>query len=77
MDPVRRLTLALLLASVAALGASVDDEPIDAERTAHDPAQSAIMPPARLAAHTVYDDLRCTEPGIARATASLAGMVRP
>ena len=77
MDPVRRLTLALLLASVAALGASMDDAPVDVERTARTPAPSPILRPARLGAHSVYDELRCTERGVAATPAALVELVRP
>ena len=66
LDPVRRLTLALLLASVAALGASVDDMPID-EAPVDDERIVAAAPrvPSELAwrigAAMAYDERRCTE----------------
>ena len=80
MDPVRRLTLALLLALVAALGASADDvlddegRMVNAARTA---ARLTADVPLRLAAPTVYDELRCTERGLVAGTpASLVELVR-
>ena len=75
MDSVRRLTLALLLASVAALGASVDDLPIDAERTAHSAEPSPIVRPARFVARSAYEELRCTERGIGDTPAALVELV--
>ena len=60
MDPVRRLTLALLLASVAALGASIDDAP-HVDREVVPPQRSPSVVPLRLDAAMVYDERRCRE----------------
>jgi hypothetical protein len=64
VDPVRRLTLALLLASVAALGASVDDAPDDDARTSASPSRSRNVVPLRSGAATTYDERRCSERGL-------------
>ena len=60
VDPVRRLTLALLLASVAALRASVVDVPGDEDRAATVRPSSVV--PLRLGVAMVYDERRCREP---------------
>jgi hypothetical protein len=79
VDPVRRLTLALLLALVAALGASADDV-LDDDRRMTSVARTATRasrePPARLVTHTVYDERRCTERGLGGTPVSLAELVR-
>ena len=62
VDPVRRLTLALLLASVAALRASVVDVPGDEDRAATVRPSSVV--PLRLGVAMVYDERRCSEPGL-------------
>jgi hypothetical protein len=77
VDSVRRLTLALLLASVAALGASVDDVPAGAERTAHSPAASLMVRPAHVVARNAYDERRCTERDVGGTPAALVELVRP
>jgi len=77
VDSVRRLTLALLLASVAALGASVDDVPVGAERVMRSAAPSPVVRPAHVAVRSVYDELRCTERGVGGTPAALVELVRP
>ena len=81
VDPVRRLTLALLLASVAALGASVDDGPLgegrpEENRSVAAPSTPPGETPWRLGSATNYDDRRCTERALARTQISLVELVR-
>ena len=81
VDPVRRLTLALLLASVAALRVSVDDAPADDAPADHAPADDARIVtapspspsevPWRIGTAMVYDERRCSERALTRAVASL------
>ena len=77
------MTLALLLASVAALGASVDDTPLDEGRreedhiaTAPTRALSEVTPAWRLGAATIYDERRCTERALGSTPVSLVELVR-
>ena len=63
VDPVRRLTLALLLASVAALRASVVDVAGD-DRAATTGSRSPSVVPLRLGIAMVYDQRRCREAGL-------------
>lgn len=76
VDPVRRLTLALLLASVAALGALVDDAPVDDDRDVSTPSLAAREAPRQLGTATIFDERRCTERGLASTAVSLVGLVR-
>lgn len=62
VDPIRRLTLALLLASVAALRASVVDVPGDGDRAATGRPPSVV--PLRLGVAMAYDARRCSEPAL-------------
>ena len=81
VDPVRRLTLALLLASVAALRVSVDDAPADDAPADYAPAADARtvtapspLPseaPWRLDKAMVYEERRCSERVLTRASAPL------
>ena len=64
VDPVRRLTLALLLASVAALRASVVEVPGDEDRAATMRSRSPSVVPLRLGVEMAYDERRCSEPGL-------------
>ena len=61
VDPVRRLTLALLLATVAALGMSNDEALDEGERVVKAPVALPAASPWRLAPATVFDHRRCTE----------------
>lgn len=76
VDPVRRLTLALLLASVAALGASVGDAPYDDGRVVTTPPRSSSDRPWRVGSAMVYDERRCSEHGLAATPVSLVELVR-
>jgi hypothetical protein len=81
VDPVRRLTLALLLASVAALGASVGEGPLDEDRPEEHRIVTAPSPPPgetpwRLGSATVYDERRCTERALERPHVTLVELVR-
>ena len=76
MDPVRRLTLALLLASVAALGALSRDEPVDDERVVAAPPPAPSDVRRRLVTAAVYEERRCTEQVFAATPVSLAGLAR-
>jgi hypothetical protein len=81
VDPVRRLTLALLLASVAALGASVDDAPIDDVPVDDEPiAAAARRAPGevawRIGTAMAYDQRRCTERMLTGPPVSLVELVR-
>ena len=64
VDPVRRLTLALLLASVAALRASVVDVAGGDDRAATTGSRSPSVVPLRLGIAMVYDQRRCREAGL-------------
>ena len=81
LDPVRRLTLALLLASVAALGASVDDMPID-DAPSDDERIVAAAPRApsevawRIGTAMAYDERRCTERTLTRPPVMLVELER-
>ena len=76
VDPVRRLTLALLLAAVAALGAaSGHDAPVEDE-PAVTPAPAPPLAASRVRTTAVYEEWRCTEPALTLTPASLATLVR-
>ena len=76
MDAVRRLTLALHLALVAALDASADDVLDEDGGSASGETAASSDVPLRFVARTVYDELRCTERSLAATPVSLAGLVR-
>ena len=61
MDAVRRLTIALLLATVAALGASMDEPRFERTSDSVVPTRLADARSWRVSAPTVYDERRCTE----------------
>ena len=77
VDAVRRLTLALLLAAVAALGASVDDVPVD---DVHVEAAAVPRPlraaPRHIGTTMTYGERRCSERALTGTPVSLVDLVR-